>query len=139
MRTFERYLLIQLPGWIVAGALLTGAWMGGWIGGALAVGLFLGWVGKDVLLYPLLKRSYEARVPTGPERLVGRLLRARTPLAPRGYVVADGELWRAELVPGSPPVSDGATVLVRHHRGLTLLVERAPDPPAAAEPPAAPR
>ena len=49
----------------------------------------------------------------------------RATLDPRGQVFADGALWQAEIVPGSPAVGIGENVIIDSVRGLTLMVSPA--------------
>ena len=124
VRVVPRYLLFQLPGWIVA---VTASAVGGrwwdlplWI----CIAIPLAWVVKDLLLFPFVWQAYS----TEPSRLVGEgaligvsgLAVAR--LAPSGYIRVGSELWRAELERGESPVPEGARVRVCGIRGLTLRV-----------------
>lgn len=95
---------VDLPGWIFWGAL--GAW-------AL----------KDALLYPFVWRAYDWGRSGAGEAMVGAPGTAKEPIDPSGYVQVRGELWRAQLAEGSPPIEKGQTVRVRDVRGLTLVVE----------------
>jgi membrane protein implicated in regulation of membrane protease activity len=125
-RTFGRFLLFQVPGWIVAGGL---AWLAlRWelLSRAVAAWLLLAWVVKDFALYPLTRRAYEesSGAPHGRELVGARALVLRE-LAPEGYVRIGSESWRARLPPASrrASVPAGARVEVREVRGLTLVVE----------------
>ncbi|MGH9783362.1 MAG: hypothetical protein ACRD88_04185, partial [Terriglobia bacterium] len=61
----KRYLLFQIPGWILA-ALLLGA-LQRWLGLPLefAIGLFVLYVAKDFLIYPYVRKAYEPHNKTG--------------------------------------------------------------------------
>jgi membrane protein implicated in regulation of membrane protease activity len=121
MSTWLRYLCWQVPGWIVAGLLV--AWLAPhleWPAWAAPAAL-LGWILKDVALYPLVRTAYERRAPTGAERLVGAGAVAETDLAPWGQVRVRGEIWRARADDDSP-VTRGARVVVTRAEGLTLHV-----------------
>ncbi len=48
---------------------------------------------------------------------------AKERLAPSGYVFVRGELWKAVLMKGSPPIEEGEGVLVHAKEGLTLVVQ----------------
>jgi membrane protein implicated in regulation of membrane protease activity len=121
---FGRYVLFQVPGWIVAvvAVLLLGEWwdLPWWAG----VAIVAAWVVKDLALFPFLRGAYEVSVATGVERLVGSRGVARASLDPAGYVFVRGELWRAEVDPTQPPIAEGSRVTVRAARGLTLIVVR---------------
>ena len=117
-----KYLLIQVPGWILAagGLTLLGRWVD--IPVWAAVGLFLLCVVKDVVLYPFVRRAYQANNRTGPERLIGAEVIVEEQVAPSGYIRIGAELWRAEAVRTDEPIPPGSRVTVRAVRGLTLLV-----------------
>lgn len=120
--TLIRYLLFQLPGWVLAAAILTGLryWAG--IPGWVALGLFMLWVAKDLVMYPLLRTAYESGAKTGAEQLIGARGIAQDELSPRGYVRVRGELWRAEVRPSDPPIPRGGPVRVLAADGMTLIV-----------------
>jgi membrane protein implicated in regulation of membrane protease activity len=123
MSTGTKYLLIQLPGWVLAIVILAGLqhWLGFpfWI----ALGLFFLWVVKDLVMYPLLRTAYESGVKTGVEQLVGARGVVQEELAPRGYVRVRGELWRAEVKADKQPIPPGKAVRVLEAQGMTLIVE----------------
>jgi membrane protein implicated in regulation of membrane protease activity len=118
--TILKYTLLQLPGLGFLVIVLL------WLEHSYALprwifwAILLSWLGKDVLLYSLVWRSY-APYQTE-ERLIGAYGIAREDLAPNGYIEVQGELWRAELVPGGRSVSKGQRVRVVKRRGLTLVV-----------------
>jgi membrane protein implicated in regulation of membrane protease activity len=117
MTPFQRYLLLQVPGWlVVAAALAVLHWLTGWplwiVPGGVAVA-----VAKDLAMYRVVRDTLRP-----PRRgLVGARGRAVERLAPRGYVRVEGELWQAEA--GGGPIEAGAAIVVREARGLTLRVE----------------
>lgn len=123
MRPFGKYLLVQIPGWLLV-ALALGA-LRYWFDLPLwaVAGGFVLWVAKDLALYSWVRPSYEpGDERTGAERLIGARGVVRQTLDPAGYVHVRGELWRAETLPGAPPIPAGVSVEVRGARGLTLLV-----------------
>jgi membrane protein implicated in regulation of membrane protease activity len=124
---FVRYLLFQIPGWIIAGlaALLLCEWWG--LPEWAAAGIVALWMVKDLVLYPFLRSAYEPSGPSGVEQLVGSRGVARAPLDPSGYVLVRGELWRAEADPSQVPIAEGSSVTVRATRGFTLIVVRGED------------
>ena len=72
-------------------------------------------------------KARRAKRLTGPQAMVGHLAVAMTPLAPSGQgavgqVEVRGEIWKATLAAGEPPVAAGAQVTVRSVDGLTLTV-----------------
>ena len=130
---FRRYVLFQVPGWMLAAAVGTCLyqWAGFSLGAAAAVVLL--WITKDFALYPMLRASYEVDTSTPVEQLVGKRAVSTHPLAPQGYVRLRGELWRAEIVDADHTIDAGATVEVVGARGLTLSVRKVPpgSPPAS--------
>lgn len=124
-RTFLRYVVLQVPGWVLLLGLLL--FLRSWIGQPawwVSAAILSGWVAKDLLLYPFLHRAYEVEpFLTGAERLVGAHGVVTAALAPQGYVRVRGELWRAEARTAEP-VPEGSTVRISAARGFILAVER---------------
>jgi membrane protein implicated in regulation of membrane protease activity len=120
MSTAIRYTLLQVPGWILTGIVCTGLWWAGLLGGWAVAVLVAVWIGKDALLYPLVRRAYEPAEPPW-ARLIGARAIARQALAPTGYVELHGQLWRAELLHDGS-ISPGEAVRVQAVEGLTLRV-----------------
>lgn len=125
MRVFRRYLLLQLPDLAAAG-----------LGAALLVGfdvvtprvgwlLFAGWVAKELLFFPLLRRAYEPSAPHGTAALVGARGVVTSPLShagDEGFVRIGSELWRARALPGDAAAEVGAPIRVEAVDGYTLVV-----------------
>ena len=86
------------------------------------------WVAKDAILYPFLKPGYETRVKTGSERLVGLIGIAKQDLGPDGYVLVNGELWKAVADPPDTPIPTGADVRVNAAHDMLLTVARVRPP-----------
>jgi membrane protein implicated in regulation of membrane protease activity len=128
MRPLTKYVLLQIPDWIIVSCILFALWE--WLGlrFELAVGLFALWLAKDIVLYPILRSAYESGAATGAERLVGERAVARGDLAPRGFVQVRGELWRAEVEGGGEEIRAGSAVRIVAARRLTLIVEADRDP-----------
>lgn len=122
MKTFHKYLLLQIPGWILWGLILM------WAYASLNLPLWMGCVllclavVKDFVLYPFVRSAYESDAKTGAERLVGVGGNVQRVLDPKGYVRINGELWRAETELADQPLPSGSPVTVRAFRGLTLIV-----------------
>lgn len=127
MTTFQRYILFQIPGWVLAVIVLFV--LRGWLGLPLWVSLLLFalYVVKDFALYPFLRVGYEPSPSIGAKQLIGEVATVKTPLAPDGYVHVRGELWRARLAAGSAPVEVGSRVRVAAARGMILTVSAEPD------------
>lgn len=126
-RAARRYLILQLPGAVlfVIALILVRRWID------LPVWLFWGlimlWVGKDVVLFPFVRKAYEPQEGGNP--MIGALGVAEDRLAPSGYVRIGGELWKAQALGNSIAIDRGETVRVRAVEGLTLIVEHASKSP----------
>jgi len=123
-----KYLLLQIPGWLLIGILLLWLWPETGLSPWIARAGYALWVAKDFALYPFLRSGYESGVPTGAESLVGAVAVTRGTLDPNGYVGIGGELWKAELVSGEAPIPPQTEVRVETVRGLTLFVVRVRSP-----------
>jgi membrane protein implicated in regulation of membrane protease activity len=121
---FQRYLLLQLPGWILVALILAGLCRWADLPLWAAFGAYAVYVSKDFVLYPFLKRAYEPDAPAGVELLAGQSGLAETELNPDGFVRVRGELWKAQLEPGSAAVHPGEPVVVVAARGMTLVVRK---------------
>lgn len=111
MTPWRRYLLFQIPGWLVAAIVLLLAVHWHWLTPMLAAAAFAFWVAKDLLFYPLLRRAYEPD-RTGARRLIGERGVAERDLMPEGYVRVRGELWRATADSSEHPITAGTEVEV---------------------------
>jgi membrane protein implicated in regulation of membrane protease activity len=122
MTTFMKYILLQIPGWVLMALFLIG--LLNWIALPLwAAGvLFVVWVVKDFILYPFVRTAYESNIKTGSEQLIGAQGIAHERLAPHGYIQVHGELWQAMAEPKDKPIASGTLVCVRAAQGLTLIV-----------------
>ena len=122
MTTWNKYLLFQVPGWILAALILIA--MRYWVGLPIWIALlgFTVWVIKDFLFYPLLRVAYQSGAKTGVDQLIGLRGVARQDLDPHGLVYLRGELWRAEIAPGVLPIVSGSRVRVLRAEGMTLIV-----------------
>jgi len=120
--TLRRYLLFQVPGWLLVGGALAAAvrWWGLAEGWALAA--FAAWLAKDAVLFPLTRRAYEpdGLAPHGP---VGGRGVADTAIEGEGWVRVGPERWRARRAPGAAPIAAGAPVRVVRLCGHELEVE----------------
>ena len=119
-RTFLKYLVLQIPGWLLLLAIVLFLRLRVGLS-VLLVGL---WITKDLLLYRFLRRAYENDPRKGAERLVGVRGVVARPLAPEGYIRVHGELWRAGTKTPDTPLTEGTIVRVTAGNGLTLTVER---------------
>jgi membrane protein implicated in regulation of membrane protease activity len=122
--TLFKYALAQIPEIVifVVVVLVLQRWLD--LSTRLVTLLIAVWVLKDILLFPWLRRSFEEGRPEDAQPMIGARGVAKDPLDPDGYVWIRGELWRAELVEGHPPIEAGESLKVEDVRGLTLLVVR---------------
>ena len=116
-----KYLLFQIPGWILSAIVLMLLWHWKFIPQWLAVLCFVGWLLKDLLLYPFFRRAYEPGV-TGSARLVGSRGIAQGDLAPTGYIRVRGELWRAVVSPADQVVRSGSEVEIVSAERMEVFV-----------------
>jgi membrane protein implicated in regulation of membrane protease activity len=123
--TLRRYIVLQVPGVVIAGAVAAMLWLGSVVSGWVALAAFVAWLVKDVVLYPFVKSAYETTIPSGAERLVGETGTAATAFDPSGRVRIRGEIWNARLE-REGRLESGSRVIVVASEGLTLIV-RAPD------------
>jgi membrane protein implicated in regulation of membrane protease activity len=123
LKVVLRYALIQLPGTVLLALviLLINRWwvtVPLWLGSGI-VGLS---IVKDIVLFPLLWRSYAGGDPDDPSSMIGRRGIVIGRLDPEGHVRVRGELWRAETVENDRPVEEGQGVAVVGVSGLKLYV-----------------
>ena len=123
MTVLQRYLLIQIPGWVLTATVIYAlhVWLN--LPAWAVIGLLAAVVVKDFALYPFLRRAYETTEATGAGRLIGETGTVRQPVDPQGYIEVRGELWEAEAAPGSPAIPEGSRVQVESARGMTLVVK----------------
>ncbi len=128
-RTLFKYVLAQIPDIVifVVVMLVLQRWLD--LSTWLVTLLIAGWVLKDILLFPLLRRSFEEGRREDAHPIIGARGVAKDRLNPDGYAWVQGELWRAELVEGHPPIEAGDPLTVKDIRGLTLLVVRDTESP----------
>jgi membrane protein implicated in regulation of membrane protease activity len=122
-----KYLLFQIPGWIIAATVLTALVHWEFLTKGIAVLCFFGWLLKDLLLYPFFRRAYEPGV-TGSARLVGSKGIAEGDLTPKGYIRVRGELWRAVASPADHVLRSGTEVEIIGAERMEVFV-RALDSP----------
>ncbi len=122
-----KYLLFQIPGWIIAAAVLTALVHWEFLTKGIAVLCFFGWLLKDLLLYRFFRRAYEPGV-TGSARLVGSKGIAEGDLTPKGYIRVRGELWRAVASPADHVLRSGTEVEIIGAERMEVFV-RALDSP----------
>ncbi len=121
MTVFQRYVLLQVPEWVLVAIVLYGLrlWLN--LPGWAALLVFAIVVVKDFLLYPFLRRAFETDRRTVLDRMLGESGVVIQAIAPRGYVKVRGELWRAEAY-GGGEIPAGARVRVVASHSMTLTV-----------------
>jgi membrane protein implicated in regulation of membrane protease activity len=124
----KRYLLFQIPGWILVLILLGAArhWLG--LSTEAAAGLFLLFVAKDFLIYPYVRKAYEPDNRTVAELLIGMTGVTKQALDPEGYVLVKGELWRAMAETPGQSIAQNTIVVIQGVSELTLIVKPAEEP-----------
>jgi len=120
--TWQRYLLFQIPGWLLAAAAGLALWRWEFLPPWLCAAGFGAWVLKDLALYPLLRRGYEAAGASGAESLIGARGFAQQELAPTGFVRVRGELWNASALPAERAIAADAEVEVIGAQRMTVIV-----------------
>ena len=88
-----------------------------------AIGVTLPFAGITIFLLQLAVRSYQLKVATGSEGMVGELGIAKTDIHAKGRVFVHGEWWNAS---SDQPISSGAPVRVVRVENLKLRVEPRP-------------
>jgi len=122
VRVLVRYILLQIPGTALLVLILIQlrnwfdlpAWS---VCGLVAIS-----VAKDVILFPFVWRAYDWDRQSETHSMVSRRGIAKERLAPSGYIRIRGELWKAKVMGGGPPIEKGEAVWVEEIQGLTLLV-----------------
>lgn len=119
---FGKYVLLQVPGWIIAAFILLGMQQWFAFSSWIVYAGVAAWMLKDFALYPLVRSAYDFDVKTGVEQLIGAQGVVQNELAPRGKIRVRGELWNAEIEPGAQPLVQGEEVRILAAQGLTLIV-----------------
>jgi len=122
VRVVLRYALLQVPGTALLILILIQVrhWLD--LPAWFVWGLLTIWVAKDAVLFPFVWRAYDWDRSGQAHSMVGTRGIAKERLAPSGYVQIRAELWKAEVMGGSPPIDKGEAVRVEEIHGLTLLV-----------------
>ena len=122
-RIVLKYSLLQLPGTVLFVLILL--FLQRWVhlSSWLVWGLTGLWVAKEIVLFPFIWRSYDARGSEEGHGMIGKRGRAEERLNPEGYISVLGELWCAESDHDVSPIEKGDRVRICGIRGLTLLVE----------------
>jgi membrane-bound ClpP family serine protease len=123
-QTLVKYTLLQLPVIVLLTIVLLviRRWVD--IPLWLILGIIAFWAVKDIIMFPIVWRSYDQSRPGDATSIIGIWGFAKDRLAPTGYIQVRGELWRAEVMEGDAPIEKGERVRVMEIEGLTLLVQR---------------
>lgn len=122
-RTLARYLLLQLPGWVLVALILWAMEVWTKIPTWALASAMVAFIVKDLAIYPWVRPAYEKTVDDPAEHLVGQRGVTVEPIDPQGWVRVRAELWRAESAASSPDIPAGATVRVCGLRDHTLLIQ----------------
>ena len=122
MRPWVKYLIYQVPGWVLIIVILIALrhWLE--LSPRIAIVVFLLWVIKDFALYPLLRKSFEPSGETPLEQMIGLQGVAKERIDPRGYIQVRGELWHAQIPPGGDPIPAGRKIRVVGADGIKLII-----------------
>ena len=121
-KVYIRYALLNLLGLVVlVGLLLIIRFyipLPGWV---MAVMVAI-WVLKDMALFPLVWRAYDWDRPGISRIMTGAVGVVKKPLVPGGFVLINGELWKAKNMGSEKVVERGTPVRVMKRIGLTVHV-----------------
>lgn len=84
--------------------------------------LILLWIVKEIILFPFVWRAYDTVPSIVSHVMVGAEGVTRERLDPAGYILVQGELWKAEKMVNEPPIEKDCRVRVEKIEGLKLLV-----------------
>jgi membrane protein implicated in regulation of membrane protease activity len=122
-RIYIRYVCLNIPAFVATILILI--ILQHWI--FIPVWLFWSiigfWIAKDIFLFPFVWRAYDWERPGRSYSMVGEHGIAKERLAPSGYIMVHGELWRAEQIGEGPPIEVGQSVRIKKMEGLRLFVE----------------
>ena len=122
LRVYIRYGLLSLPGTIVLILILfvVRNWVP--IPIWLWVTLILLWIAKEVILFPFVWRAYDHTRSEVSHSMIGKRGITKERLAPTGYILVQGELWKADKMVNEPPIEKNKWVRVKKIEGLKLFV-----------------
>ncbi len=122
MQPATKYLLLQVPGWILVALVVAILLHWQWIGARAAALVVVLWLAKDLVLYPLYRPALTSQPPaTGAAALVGARGRSLTAVNGQGQVEVAGERWLARACEGGP-IGAGTPVEVVTFSELELHV-----------------
>ena len=121
-RIYWRYILLSIPAvvLIILVLILAQQWINIPIWFSLTF-IFM-WLLKDTILFPFVWRAYDWEKSGRSQSMIGKQGIARERLAPSGYVLVQGELWKAERAEAGRPIESGEFVRIVKMKGLKLFV-----------------
>lgn len=122
LRVYIRYGLLAIPGTVVLILVLMVAQHWVPIPFWLSVTLIALWIVKEIILFPFVWRAYDHARSEVFHSMIGLRGVTQERLAPTGYIRVQGELWKAEEIPGEPPIEKNKWVRVKKIEGLKLYV-----------------
>lgn len=122
-RVLLKYILFQLPALCVFTLVLffISQWMD--IPPWIILLLVLFWVAKDAAMYPFVWRAYDDKEGNHMRSIIGASGTVTERLSPSGYIIVNGELWRAAAEHENQEIDKGSEIRVKQTKGLTLIVE----------------
>jgi membrane-bound ClpP family serine protease len=134
LRVIIKYALLQIPGLVLFCLVLVLSQRWIYFPPLILWSLIFIWVLKDIILFPVVWRSYDTHAKMNSPEMINARGTAMERLAPSGYAHIQGELWKVEVAGENPPVEKGETVQVIGRNNLTLLVKRViPDQKASPQ------
>jgi membrane-bound ClpP family serine protease len=122
LQVLFKYFLMQLPGQVVFVLILVLVRQWLTVPAYLMWGLLGFWVGKDIILFPILWRLHDPNQYPDRFRMVGRKGLTLTHLNPNGYVQVQGERWQAGINEEQTSIEKGEAICVEAINGLRLTV-----------------
>ena len=122
LRVYIRYGLLTIPEMVVLILVLMVVQNWVLIPFWLRVSLMLLWVAKEVILFPFVWRAYDHAQSEVFHPMIGLRGITKERLAPAGYILVQGELWKAEIMPGEPSIEKDKWVRIKKMEGLKLFV-----------------
>lgn len=121
-RVYIRYGLLAIPG--TAALVLILIVVRFWVPVPiwLWVTLILLWILKEIFLFPFVWRAYDSGATELTHPMIGLKGVTKERLAPTGYILIQGELWKAEKMVNEPPIEKDRWVRVAKIDGLKLFV-----------------
>ena len=123
-KVLTRYTLFQIPALVILVLLLwvVRRWLNIplWISACVLVV----WIIKDVVLFPITWKAYDTDSKGKTHTMIGKKGKVKNRLDPAGYVVVNGELWKAEAAGEGAVIEEGEDVRIVNIDGLTLYVEK---------------